>query len=120
MIEIINQKISPDLLVSLCENSFKTMVKFVVDIKQNRIAVGGDLHADGESLLLKTGSDQDNLWGANLYPYKKGENRLEYTSLINIRPRQENNSMQIENPELQATVKSLAETLLLGANEDLA
>jgi hypothetical protein len=40
--------------------------------------------------------------------------------LINIRPRQENNSMQIENPELQATVKSLAETLLLGANEDLA
>ncbi len=120
MIEIINQKISPELLISLCENSFKTMVKFVVDIEQKRIAVGGDLHSDGESLLLKTGSVQDNLWGANLYPYKKGEGRLEYTSLINIRPRQENNSMQIEDIEMQAIVKSLAESLLLGAHEDLA
>ncbi len=96
------------------------MVKFVVDTEQQRIAVGGDLHADGESLLLQSGSIQDNLWGANLYPYKKGEGRLEYTSLINIRPRQENNSMQIEDIELQSVVKSLAESLLLGKNEDLA
>jgi len=64
------------MLIVLCENSFKTMVKFVVDIKQNRIAVGGDLHADGESLLLKKGSDQEDqikiIFGVRIYiPIKK-------------------------------------------------
>ena len=31
-------------------------------------AVGGELHADAEALLLEQGSQQKDLWGANYYP----------------------------------------------------
>ena len=49
MILILEKKITPELLQSICLEYFKTFVKFVVDIHQSRIAVGGELHADAES-----------------------------------------------------------------------
>ena len=60
------------------------MVKLVVDIKLKKMGVGGELHSDAEELLINEGSNQENIWGANLYSYKSGNERLEYTSLINI------------------------------------
>ena len=41
-------------------------------------------YSDAEELLINEGSNQENIWGANLYPYKSGDERLEYTSLINL------------------------------------
>ena len=96
------------------------MVKFVVDVDKKIIAMGGELHSDGEAELLKTGSIQENLWGANFYPYKEGEKRIEYTSLINIQPRQGNKGMEIKNTELRLVIKEIAEKLLLEPNENLA
>ena len=60
------------------------MVKLVVDIKLKKMGVGGELHSDAEELLINEGSNQEIIWGANLYSYKSGNERLEYTSLINI------------------------------------
>ena len=96
------------------------MVKFVINVEKYIIAVGGELHSDVEAELLNSGSEQDNLWGANFYPYKDGAKRLEYTSLINILSRQGNGGMEIENPGVKKVVKELAERLLLADNEDLA
>jgi len=47
------------------------MVKFVVDIDLIKLAVGGEMHADAELVLLEEGSSQESLWGANIYPEKK-------------------------------------------------
>ena len=58
--------------------------------------------------------------GANLYPYKMGDQRLEYTSLINIRPRQNNKGMEIESHPIRKKIKLLTEKLLLNANDHLA
>jgi len=49
--------------------------------------------------------NKEDIWGANLYPYKSGDERLEYTSLINIRPGQGNLSMEIENDSLRKKYK---------------
>jgi len=43
---------------------FEDMVKYVVDVERGVAAVGGELHADEEALLLERGSRQDDLWGA--------------------------------------------------------
>ncbi len=91
---------------------FGDMVKFEVDLATGRIAVGGELHADGEALLLEQGSRQEDVWGGNFYPDRAGDDRVEFTSLINIRPSQGNRSMLIESPEIQIRVRDLALFLL--------
>ena len=63
---IINEPQSKQELRELCAAYFKTFVKFVVDIEQGIMAVGGELHTDGEALLIERGSNQSNLWGAIL------------------------------------------------------
>ncbi len=117
---IITEPQSKPELRELCRAYFKTFVKFVVDIKQGIMAVGGELHADGEALLIERGSNQSNLWGANFYPANTPLERLEYTALINIRPRNNNFGMEISDPAIQSKVKELAEKLLLAANDTLA
>ena len=120
MIKVIDKKIDKHILKEICEAHFKTMVKFVVDIKLKKMGVGGELHSDAEELLINEGSNQKDIWGANLYPYKLADERLEYTSLIKIRPGQGNLSMEIENESLRKKIQIMTEQLLLNNNESLA
>ena len=76
-------------------------MKYVVDVHRGVVAVGGEMHADGEQALLEDGSRQPDLWGANYYPGRGREECIEYTSLINIRPAQGNRSMEIQDPAVR-------------------
>jgi hypothetical protein len=93
---------------------FEDMVKFVVDVERGIAAVGGELHADEEAVLLEDGSRQADLWGANYYPGKGPEDCIEYTSLINIRPAQDNRSMLIEDEAIREKVRDLTHALIGG------
>jgi hypothetical protein len=88
------------------------MCKAVVDIENQIIAVDAELHADQESQLLEDGSLQQNLWGINLHPGKADDNFIEYTSLINIRPHDNNCSMEIESSETREKIRQIVETLI--------
>lgn len=111
-IKLITEKISSEEFKRLVLEGFKDMVKYAVDVKQWRIAIGGELHADEEQLLLETGSKQKDIWGANYYPGKGEVGCIEYTSLINIRPSQGNNSMEIMSQDLQEKIKEITFTLI--------
>jgi hypothetical protein len=97
---------------------FRDMVKFVVDVQRQVVAVGGELHADGERLLLERGSRQQDLWGANYYPGVGRDRCIQFTALINIRPSQGNTSMEIQDPAIRESVQKLAFELL-GSGEEL-
>jgi len=84
-------------------NPFENVIKFVVDIEQELIALGGEMHADAEQKLLEQGSHQQNLWGANIWPWEN-EFKVEYISLINIRPQDNNLSMEIEKEDVREKV----------------
>ena len=71
-----------------------------------------------EEALLQNGSKQSDLWGANFYPANRPDRRIEYSALINIRPQQENQSMEIEDPAARKKVKELLERILLSPDED--
>ena len=92
--------------------TFGDMVKVVVDIVRKVMTMGGELHADGEQLLLADGSRQENLWGANVYWAGTSIPRLEYTSLINIRPRQGNRSQEIQSQEVREKVREVIGILI--------
>ncbi len=95
-------------LRSLLGSPFSDMVKIVVDIEQKKIALGGEMHADAEERLLNQGSKQEDLWGANIYPDRTDE-KIEYTSLINIRPSQNNRSMEVQDHEIRNAMKRIVE-----------
>lgn len=116
---ITNKKIQSDQLKLLCERWFGDMVKVVVDIEREWIGVGGELHADAEELLIENGSRSADIWGVNLYPWHKHEHRIEYTALINIRPWQDNPSMEIQNDAIRKKVMEIVESLVLGSDEEL-
>ena len=117
-IVVVDQRIEPAELGRLVRLFFEDMVKYVVDIERRRAAVGGELQADAEQLLLESGSRQSDLWGANYYPGKGREACIEYTSLINIRPSQGNRSMLVESPDIRESIRDLTFTLI-GEGEPL-
>ena len=92
---------------------FGSMTKGVADIEKGVIALEAEMHADLETLLLEEGSKQESLWGFNLYPDKTGEGFIEYTSLINVRPHQNNKSMEIVSPEIREKVKKLIGSFII-------
>ncbi len=116
---ITSEKISNGQLKSLCEAWFGDMVKVVIDIEKECVGIGGDLHADAELLLLQKGSRQGMIWGANLYPWHEPDKRIEYTALINIRPHQDNPSMEIGDPHIREKIRKIMESLVLRADEKL-
>lgn len=115
---VLDQKIDPADLARLVAAFFEDMIKYVVDVEKGRAAVGGELHADAEQLLLQEGSLQADLWGANYYPGKGREGCIEYTSLINIRPSQGNRGMEIVDPAIRERVRELT-FALIGEGEPL-
>jgi hypothetical protein len=117
-IVVVEQRIEPAELARLTLLYFEDMVKYVVDIERRIAAVGGELHADAEHLLLQSGSRQTDLWGANYYPGRGPDGCIEYTSLINIRPAQGNRGMLIVDPAIRERVRELTFSLL-GEGEPL-
>lgn len=112
------ERLAAGELQRLLDLFFEDMVKYVADLARGVIAVGGEMHADAEQVLLEQGSAQNDLWGANYYPGRGPEDCIEYTSLINIRPAQDNRSMELQDEALRARLRELT-FALIGAGEPL-
>ena len=107
MSQIIRDRMTLKELDKLAANFFETMIKGVVDVEREIIAVDTQLHSDLESLLLQNGSKQQNLWGINLYPKETGESFLEFDSMINVRPARGNRSRGVESPAIRQKIEQV-------------
>ena len=110
---IISQSISRAELADLAEMQFGDWIKAVVDVSRRIMAIGGDLHADDEALLLEDGSRQQDLWGINLYLDEEGPDWLEFDSLINIRPGQGNRSRGVDDERTRERIRTLVDSLVV-------
>ena len=86
---------------------FGDMVKAVVDLDRELLALDAELHSDLEALLLENGSKQKSLWGINLYPEIQTDEFIEFDSMINMRPSQGNRSRSVENEEVRKKIIAL-------------
>lgn len=110
--KIIENKISIDELKEMSANMFGNLVKAVVDIEKEIMAVDADLHADEEAFLLQNGSEQKNLWGINLYPDVEENDFIEFDSMINLRPSQNNRSRGVDNLDIQKKIIAIVNKLI--------
>jgi Protein of unknown function (DUF5674) len=112
-IEIIRTRVTLDHLGLLAEGLFGDLVKAVVDVELGILAIGGELHADEEAVLLGTGSRQSELWGINLYPAEYGGSGwIEFDSMINVRPGQGNRSRSVDDPAIRGRIEEIVGDLV--------
>jgi hypothetical protein len=109
MIIIIRQPATRDQLAHMSEAFGEALIKLAVDVEREVLAGGGELHADCEAALLKDGSQQHDVWGADWYPL---EQQVGFESLINIRPRQQNFALQVQDPALRLRIETIVRRLL--------
>ena len=102
--KIITQNVTLDEIKEMATAIFGNLVKAVVDIDRELLAVDAELHSDLEALLLEDGSKQESLWGINLYPEIQGDDFVEFDSMINMRPSQGNRSRGIEDEALRKKI----------------
>jgi len=86
---------------------FGDLVKVVVDVDRELIAIDAELHSDLEALLLENGSKQASLWGINLYPEMSGKEFIEFDSMINMRPSAGNRSRGVESKETREKITAV-------------
>lgn len=115
-IRIITASVSIDEVDKMAKQQFGNLIKAAVDLEKKIMALGGDLHADEEQLLLEKGSDQNNLWGINLYPANFGQaSFIEFDSMINLRPSRGNMSRGVDNPATQDQIREVVNKLVVGS-----
>lgn len=113
-IKIVKDSIKREELVNMAREQFGDLVKAVVDVGQGIMAVGGELHADEEVLLIeREGSKREHVWGINIYPEKTGEDWIEFDSVINLKPSFDNRSRGVNNPAVQEKIRKIVEKLVL-------
>ena len=95
--KIIENSITLIELNNVAEKGYGTMVKAVIDVKKEIIAIDAELHSDLEALCLDQGSKQNDLCGINYYPKLEKEEFIEFDSMINLRPAQGDTSRFIED-----------------------
>ncbi len=113
MIHIVRHRATKQQMRDMLQ-ALGTYMKLAVDVRRKLLAGGGILHADCESVLLKDGSQQDDVWGADWNPTAQ---EVTFESLINIRPRQGNRAIEIQDPALREQVGRIVTELLAGVDD---
>jgi hypothetical protein len=110
VIHIVRHRATPAMMSEMME-SLGSYVKLAVDVRREVLAGGGELHADCEQVLLEDGSRQEDIWGADWLPFSQ---EVQFEALINIRPRQNNFSMTIQDAAIRERVETIVRRLLEG------
>lgn len=87
--QIVTEKIAVTELKRMSESFSEGLVKAVVDVQQKIMAIDAELHSDLED-----------------------EDFVEFDSMINIRPRQNNRSRGVEDESLRKTILRIVGTLV--------
>lgn len=96
----------------MAKDKFGNLVKAVVDTEKGVMVVDAELHADEEAFLLESGSLQSNLWGINLYPENREDEFIEFDSMINLRPGDNNFTRSVDSENVRKSIAEIVNKLV--------
>lgn len=102
--KLVEEQITIEELKEMASKMFGSLTKAVVDIEEGILVVDAGLHSDQEAYLLDRGSKQKDLWGINIHPELEGDERVEFDSMINLRPIEGNFSRGIDDVKIQKKI----------------
>lgn len=110
---IVKDPITRKELAEMASEEYGDVVKAVVDVGQGIVAVGGELHADEEVLLMEQEKSQrGDTWGINLYVKNPGEDWIEFDSMVNLKPAFGNRSRGVDNKKTQDKIREVISKLI--------
>lgn len=113
-IRIIKTPISRSELKKIAEERYGDLVKAAVDIEQEIMAVGGELHIDELTRLVEwEGSKHENIWGVNIYPENSVDEFIEFDSMVNIKPDLGNRTRDVDNKDLKEKIIQVVNKLVI-------
>lgn len=114
-ISVIKTSILRAELQKFVHEGFLNVVKAVVDVEQGVMAIGGELHADEEVVLIdQHGSKRENTWGINFYLDRTGDSWIEFDSMVNIKPNCGNRSRVVESEDIRNKIRVVVKKLIVG------
>ncbi len=111
--KIVQNQISINELKEMAEQMFGNLVKAVVDVEKEIMAIDGELHADLETILIESGSRRESVWGINIYPDAFGrDDWIEFDSMINLKPALGNKIRGVENEVIRKKIIEVVNKLI--------
>lgn len=112
--KIIKDKIGITDLKEMALKMHGNLVKIMVDIEKNIIAVDAPMHSDLLELLIKEeNSEPKNLWGINIHPDKGGDDFIEFDSMMNFKPALENRSRNVEDSAIREKIINIVSKIVV-------
>ncbi len=113
-VHLISSKATPKQVEDMLE-ALETYIKLAVDVEREVLTGGGSLHSDCEYMLLEDGSVQEDVWGADWFPFTK---QVTFESLINIRPSQNNFSMEVQDTTIREQIERITRNFFEGTTDE--
>jgi hypothetical protein len=111
--KVVKDKIEIAELKDMTKRMYENLVKAVVDIEKDIMAVDAELHVDLEQLLIeKENCEPKNLWGINIHPDFEGEGFIEFDSMINLKPAFGNRTRGVESSEIRNKIVKIVINLI--------
>jgi hypothetical protein len=82
-------------------------IKYVVDIENGTLCAGGEYHIDCEEILVRSGSNQSNLYGGGV---RLSTKTIEYMAMSNFKPALGMITYEISDPVIRSKMKSIVQT----------
>ncbi len=97
----------------MTKRMYENLVKAVVDIEKEIMALDAELHVDLEQTLIENENcEPKNLWGINLHPDSTPDNFVEFDSMINLKPAFNNRSRGVESAEIREKIIKIVNNLV--------
>lgn len=111
--KVVKDKIKIAELKEMSKKMFGNLVKAVIDIEKNIMAVDAELHIDLEQFLIENENCQPkDLWGINIYPELNMPEKIEFDSMINLKPAWGNRTRGVNNEEIRKKIIQIIEKLI--------
>ena len=112
--KIIKEKIDISELNEMTEKMFGSLVKAMVDVDKEIMAVDAPLHSDLMELLMQEEScEPQNLWGINIHPDKSENDFIEFDSMMNLKPALGNKSRGVEDENIRRKITEIINKLIV-------
>lgn len=112
--KIVKDKIETLELKEMAKKMHDNLVKAMVDVEKEIMAVDGGLHADLMELLIeKENSEPKDIWGINIFPDKNREDLIEFDSMMNIKPAFGNRTRGVDEENIRKKITAIVNKLVV-------
>ena len=112
--KIVKDKIQISELEEMAKKMYESLVKAVVDVEKEIMAIDAEMHVDLEQILMEQeNSEPKNLWGINIWPAKNKEEFIEFDSMINLKPGLGNRTRGVDDIKTKEKIIKIVEKLVL-------